>query len=150
MPPDADDSAGMNLGLLCFIVARAMEAHVLDAVAAAGFDDITPAQSRLFARIGPDGSRVTELAEQARVTKQTAGFLVDQMERAGYVYRVPDPSDARARLVRIAPRGEEAVRVARVAEAELEAEWTRHLGRSSARQLRAALTRLREITDPYR
>ncbi|WP_405731054.1 MarR family transcriptional regulator [Streptomyces sp. NBC_01537] len=139
-----------NLGLLCFIAYRAVEARVLEALAAAGYDDLTPAQGRVFARIGPDGTRVTELAEQSRVTKQTAGFLVDQLERAGYVRRVPDPTDARARLVRIAERGEAAVAVARVAEAEVEAEWTRHLGKQGASQLRRALTSLREITDPYR
>ena len=140
----------LNLGLLCYIAYRATENRVFEALAAAGFDDITTAQGRVFARIGPDGSRVTQLAEQAQVTKQTAGFLVDQLERAGYVRRVPDPADARARLVRIAPRGEAAIAVARAAEAEVEAEWTRYLGKQGANQLRRALTRLRQITDPYR
>lgn len=140
----------LNLGLLCFIAARAMEDRVMAAMAAAGFDDVTVAQGRVFARIGPHGTRLTELAEQARITKQTAGFLVDQLEKACYVRRVPDPADARARLVQIAPRGEAAVAVARDVEATVEAEWTRHLGRSDATRLRRALTRLREITDPYR
>jgi DNA-binding MarR family transcriptional regulator len=140
----------LNLGLLCFIAYRAMETRVFEAVTEAGFDDITIAQARLAARIGPKGTRVTALAEQARITKQTAGFLVDQLERAGYVRRVPDPGDARARLVQIAPRGEAVVAVARTAEAEVEVEWTRHLGKQGASQLRRALTRLREITDPYR
>ncbi|QOV33395.1 MarR family transcriptional regulator [Streptomyces ferrugineus] len=140
----------VNLGVLCFIAHRAMEARVLQALAAAGYDDLTSAQGRVFARIGPQGTRVTDLAEQAQITKQTAGFLVDQLERAGYVRRVPDPTDARARLVQIAARGKAAVEVARVAEAETEAEWTRHLGKQSTNQLRRALTRLREITDPYR
>ncbi len=140
----------LNLGLLCYIASRAMETRVSEALAAAGFDDITIAQGRVFARIGPEGTRVTDLAEQAGITKQTVGFLVDQLERAGYARRMPDPADARARLVQIAPRGEAAVAVARVAEAEVEAEWTRHLGKQGASQLRRALTRLREITDPYR
>jgi DNA-binding MarR family transcriptional regulator len=139
----------VNLGLLCFIAYRAMEVEVMKAVAEAGFDDLTVAQGRLAARIGPEGTRLTELAEQAQVTKQTAGFLVDQLERAGYVTRTPDPADARARLVRMAPRGEAVVAVARQAEARVEAEWTRHLGRRGTAQLRAALTSLREITDPY-
>ena len=140
----------LNLGLLCFIAYRAMEARVFEALTAAGFDDVTIAQGRLVARIGSKGTRLTELAEQARITKQTAGFLVDQLERTGYVRRVPDPTDARARLVQIAPRGEAAITVARVVEAEVEAEWTRHLGKRAATELRRVLTRLREITDPYR
>ncbi|GGT03656.1 hypothetical protein GCM10010156_71910 [Planobispora rosea] len=139
----------MNLGILCFIPAREMETRVLKAVAAAGFDDITLAQGRVLQRIGWEGTRMTDLAEQARVTKQTATFLIGQLERAGYVERVPDPSDARARLVRIAARGRAALEVAMEAEAEVEAEWMRHLGRRDADRLRRILTRLREITDPY-
>ena len=141
--------AVLNLGLLLFIPYRAMEAHVFKTLAAAGFDDVTPAQARIFQRIAPGGSRLTDLAEQARVTKQTAGFLVDQLERAGYVHRAPDPTDARARLVRIAERGAAALPLAAAAVAEVEAQWAEHLGPRAYGQLRSALTRLREITDPY-
>ena len=146
----ADEGGPLNIALLCFIAYRAMEDRVLRDLAAAGFDDVTAAQGRIFARIGPKGTRVGDLAEQARVTKQTAGFLVDQLERAGYVRREPDPTDARARLVVIAERGLAAVEVARRTEIEVQAEWTRHLGRRAAVQLQQALSRLREITDPYR
>lgn len=138
-----------NLGLLCFYHYRAMEARVFAAIAEAGFGDITPAQGRLAARIGPSGTRLTDLAEQALITKQTAGHLVDQLERAGYVRRVPDPTDARARLVQMAERGQAVVALARKVEAEVEAEWTAHLGDPATAKLRAALERLREITDPY-
>jgi len=139
----------LNLGVLCFLPARAMEARVYDALVAQGFDDITLAQARVAARVAPEGSRVTDLAEQSRVTKQTASVLVEQLARAGYVERVPDPTDARARLVRMAPRGARAVAAARVVEQELEQEWTAHLGKRRIRELREALEKLREITDPY-
>ena len=138
-----------NLGLLLFIPYRALESRVFEALAAAGYDDFTPAQARVFQRISADGTRLTELAEQAQVTKQTAGFLVDQLEQAGYVRRAPDPTDARARLVQITERGAESVRVGAAEIARIEAEWTAHLGETKATQLRAALTSLREITDPY-
>ena len=144
------DEERQNLGVLCFYPHRAMEARVLAALAEAGFDDLTPAQGRIAARIGPDGTRLTDLAAQALVTKQTAGSIVDALVRSGYVERVPDPTDARARLVRMAERGLAAVDVARRVEVQVEAEWTAHLGEEAAGQLRAALTRLREVTDPYR
>lgn len=139
----------MNTGLLLFLPYRAMEQRVMAAVVAAGFDDVTLAQARIFQRIAPGGSRLTDLAEQAQITKQSAGFLVDQLEVAGYVERVPDPADGRARLVRIAARGERVLPVAAAAVAEVEAEWTAHLGPRAMRELRAALERLREIADPY-
>jgi DNA-binding MarR family transcriptional regulator len=140
----------LNAGLLMFVAYRAMEKRVLDAVVAAGYDDITLAQARVFQRIGPDGTRLGELAEQAQVTKQTAGFLVDQLERAGYVERTPDPADARARLVRVAELGRAAGAVAAAVVAEVEDEWAAHLGARRMTQLREALGMLREITDPYR
>ncbi len=139
----------LNLGLLCFIPYRAMESRVMDALVAAGFDDITTAQSRIFQRVGRNGTRLTELAESAHVTKQTAAFLVDALDRAGYVRRVPDPSDGRARLVCVAERGAAAIAAARRVEAQVEAEWTAHLGRRDADRLRQILTRLQQITDPY-
>ena len=140
----------LNVGLLLFLPYRAMETRVFEGLAAAGFDDFTPAQARVFQRIAPDGSRLTDLAEQAGITKQSAGFLVDQLERAGYVERVPDPADGRARLVRVAERGARSVEAWRGTVAQVEAEWTAYLSARRMAQLRRILTDLREITDPWR
>lgn len=133
-----------------FVAYRAVENRAMAAVREAGFTDITLAQARLAQRIGPDGTRLTDLAEQAQVTKQTAGFLVDQLERAGYVERVRDPSDGRARLIRLAARGAGAADAADAEVARVEREWADHLGPDGYAALRSALLDLREITDPYR
>jgi DNA-binding MarR family transcriptional regulator len=139
----------LNLGLLLFIPYRSLEDRVFAALAAAGFDDITSAQARVFQRIGPRGSRLTELAQAAQMTKQAAGFLVGQLERAGYVERVADPSDGRARLIRITPRGTQTIQISAAVIADIEAEWTDHVGRENIDQLRQTLSALRQITDPY-
>ena len=111
---------------------------------------MTPAQAWVFQRIAPSGSRLTDLAAQAGITKQSAGLLVDQLEHSGYVARVPDPTDGRARLVQIAERGARSVEASREIVAEVEAELTAHLGVRRMAQLRRILTDLREITDPWR
>lgn len=139
----------MNTGLLLYIPYRWLENRVINALAEAGFTDITTAQMKIVQRIGPHGTRLTELAAQAQVTKQTAGFLVNQLEKAGWVERVLDPADKRARLVRITPRGEKAIPVATAAVAEVEAEWTAYLGEQRMADLRHILTDLRTITDPH-
>jgi DNA-binding MarR family transcriptional regulator len=139
----------LNIGLLLYVPYRAMGARIDAAMVAAGFGDTTPAQSRIFQRIGETGSRLTDLADQAQVTKQTAKNLVDQLERLGYVLRSADPEDGRARVIRITERGRASVAVARAVIAEIEAEWTAHLGQDRMDQLRGALTALREITDPF-
>ena len=136
-------------GLLLFVAYRAAEQRAMQAVADAGLEDLTTAQARVLQRVRAEGSRLTDLAEAATVTKQTAGFLVDQLERAGYVVRVPDPADGRAKLIRLGPRGLEAARVAEGAIAALEREWEQHLGARRWSQLRAALVALREVCDPY-
>jgi DNA-binding MarR family transcriptional regulator len=137
-----------NTGLLLFYPYRAMETRVLTVLADAGHQ-LTLAQARLLQRVASQGSRLTDLAAQAQVTKQSAGFLVDQLQRQGYVERVPDPRDGRARLIRPARRGLEAAALAAPVVAAIEAEWTAHLGEEAMAALRSALTRLREITDPW-
>jgi DNA-binding MarR family transcriptional regulator len=138
------------VGLLMFIAARDVETRVVAAMRRAGIDDITLAQARVAARIGPNGTRLTDLAEQAQVTKQTATAIVDRLEAAGYVERVRDPTDGRARLVRLTGKAAALLPVARAEEAQIEREWEAHLGPRRMRELREALVLLREITDPYR
>jgi DNA-binding MarR family transcriptional regulator len=139
----------LNVGLLMQIAFRAMEQRVLTALAESGFSDISVAQARIVAQIDAAGTRLTELAERAQITKQTASFLVDQVERAGYVKRVPDPSDRRARLVRLTDRGRRVTDFANSVADRVQREWSAHLGPEAMRSLRQALNRLREITDPY-
>ena len=139
----------MNTGLLLYIPYRHLENRVMDAIRAAGFD-VTLAQARLLQRLDPDGSRLTALAEAAQVTKQTAGFLVDQLEKAGYVQRVPDPTDGRARLIQATDKAREATPPAEAEIARIEAEWEAHVGKRRMAQLRETLEMLCEITDPYR
>src|SRR5258708_11106294 len=114
-----DDEQRVDLGVLLFIPYRYAEDRICRALQDAGFDDWTLAQCRVFQRIAPDGSRLTDLADQAQLSKQSAGVLVDQLERLGYVRRVPDPTDGRARLIVIEQRGRRAVQVATAARDEV-------------------------------
>jgi DNA-binding MarR family transcriptional regulator len=138
----------LNLGLLLFIPFRYMESAVIATLKANGHD-IPLNQARVFARINPQGSRLAELAEAAQVSKQTVGSIVDQLERAGYVRRRPDPADARARLVTITDKGHELVDLSTPVVRQIEASWETHLGHDRARQLRSILLALRDITDPF-
>jgi DNA-binding MarR family transcriptional regulator len=142
-------SRELPTSLLMFIAARTAGDRIFRAVQDAGFDDVTIAQSRLMMGIDTEGTRLSALAERAQIAKQTATALVDKLERAGYVERVSDPSDGRARLVRMTPRAEAALPIARAEEDRIEAEWRAHLGAERMNQLRQALTALRDINDPY-
>ena len=125
-----------------------MNDRVIHGMREAGYD-VTVAQARIAQRIAEGGSRLTDLAEQAQVTKQTASLLVTALERGGLVERVPDPADGRASLIRFTRRGQAAVQRAQEEVMAVEQEWNDHLGPELAGCLREALTRLRDIADPY-
>ncbi len=144
---ELDTDRPPSVALLLFSAYRNMESRIFGALARAGFGDVTPAQGRLFRGVRPGGSRMTELAEGAHVTKQTAGFLVDQLERAGYVTRVPDPADARARLVKIAPKGTAAISIGAAVVAEAEAEWAASIGPERMAELRNTLQMLWDMPE---
>ncbi|MET0954048.1 MAG: MarR family transcriptional regulator [Aeromicrobium sp.] len=138
----------MDLATLMFVSYRAMDERVRQAMRDAGYD-VTVAQARLAQRIAEDGTRLTELADRAQVTKQTASLLVAALEREGLVERVPDPDDGRARLIRLSARGREAAQRAMEVVIGVEREWAEHLGPELTDRLREGLVRLREVTDPY-
>ena len=149
MGASSTDDPQPNVGVLMYVAARSLEERAYDALVAAGAADVTPTQARLMAQIDPDGSRVVTLAARARITKQSAAFLVDQLERAGYVVRVADPSDGRAKLVRLSPQGRAFGDAANAEVARVLEEWEQHLGAARMRDLEDTMRMLREITDPW-
>jgi DNA-binding MarR family transcriptional regulator len=109
-----------------------------------GFDDVRPAHMAIFQNLGPDGARIGELAERAKLTNQSVGYLVDYLEDHGYVQRRPDPTNRRATLVCFTERGwEEADACASILD-HLDTELTTRLGPDKLQQLRDLLT---EVTD---
>lgn len=113
--------------------------------AAAGFPEIRPPHFPIFEYIDRErGSRLTYLARHANVTIQAMKELVDYLERHGFVERVPDPTDGRAKLVRLTDRGEEVYAAAARFIPELEALWAGYIGEPQMRQLKQLLAELWE------
>jgi DNA-binding MarR family transcriptional regulator len=71
------------------------------------FSDLQPAQCAAIQALWdePEGVRLTQLAETARITKQSMSAIVDHLERTGYVERLVDPDDARASRLVLTQRG---------------------------------------------
>ena len=60
---------------------------------------VSAAHIHITRHLAREGSRLTDMAARAGMTKQAMGALVDQCEAWGLVTRWPDPLDARARRV---------------------------------------------------
>jgi DNA-binding MarR family transcriptional regulator len=84
---------------------RSMIAAMMAGVAARGFDDMTPAFASLIPLLDANGARPTVLAQRAGITKQAISQLVRELETRNYVEQVPDPTDTRAKIVRLTKRG---------------------------------------------
>jgi len=70
-----------------------------------GHAALQPAHSGVIVNLRTEGTRLTELAERAGISKQAMGKLVAEMEDIGYVRCAPDPVDARAKLVTFSRSG---------------------------------------------
>ncbi|HLZ70748.1 MAG TPA: MarR family transcriptional regulator [Dehalococcoidia bacterium] len=136
------DLERQNLSQLLRMPYQAFIAELHARLADAGYPDIRPAHGIVFQHLRAEGVRVTELAERAQLTKQYIGTLVADLLARGYLERVPDPADGRAKLVRMTERGWELTRVAEAIIAELEAGWVERVGPQRLKQLRHRLEHL--------
>ncbi len=95
-------------------------------------DQVGAAHVHITRHLALGGSRLTELAARAGMTKQAMGDLVTQCEAWGLVVREPDPHDARARRVRFTPTGLAWLQAFRDAVAQAEAEFRAEVGNEIA------------------
>jgi DNA-binding MarR family transcriptional regulator len=104
------------------------------------FAELRPTHGCVFRFVrGEKGMRLTKLAELASITKQSAGEIVDDLVARGYVQRIPDPEDRRAKLICLTERGEEAQAHGFGLFAEVEKRWVERYGREKIEALRATL-----------
>ena len=131
--------ARVNLGLLLREPYRIGNEELHRRIAERGHAAIRAPHGNVFAFLDDDGTRVSELAARAQITKQSMAELVAHLERHGYVERVPDPADRRAKLVRPTARGDEVYAIAREVVADLEHRLVRRLGADRVAMLRELL-----------
>jgi DNA-binding MarR family transcriptional regulator len=132
-----------DLGRKLLEAHRTVAAELADEMEARGYPDVRPGHARLFMHIDRrSGTRLTELGRRASMTKQGMMLLVDDLESRGYVRRVPDPEDARAKVVRLTAHGRRAAADCRRAVLAVEARARRAIGDRRYEVLREAVDEL--------
>lgn len=134
-----------NMGVLLREPFRVGSELLHEHFAANGHPDVRAPHGNVMQFLENEGSRVSDLARRAQVTKQSMAELVAHLERHGYVERVPDPGDRRAKLVRPTRKGLQLHAVAGAFVEELEQRWGRRLGKAKMRQLKRLLAELNQV-----
>src|SRR5829696_1193902 len=139
LPDTTARAAPPNIGVLLRDPFLALTEHIHRRLWEHGHPEVRPAHGVVFQFLDDGGTRVSVLAARAQVTKQSMAELVAHLEAHGYVERVPDPTDRRAKLVRATARGRETIPIALGAIAEMEERWRARVGEDGMRRLRELL-----------
>jgi DNA-binding MarR family transcriptional regulator len=93
------------------------------------------------------GSRITELALQAGMTKQSMSALVYRLEECGYLKRKDDPQDARAVIFVFTSKGEALKNRAQLINYQFEKKWEEKLGAVEYERFRTMMQKLVEVSE---
>jgi DNA-binding MarR family transcriptional regulator len=118
----------LHIGQLLVQLTRVFQTELFEQLVASGLEDARVAHTHVTAFIKADGSRLTDLAAQARMTLPAMSELVDDLQRLGIVERRPDPSDGRAKLICLTDAGWEAMRTGHRVIAGIEANYAEIVG----------------------
>ena len=128
-----------HIGRLFRRVMQAFNDQFTARLRALGYDEVRPRHHAVFAHLDLEGTRATELAQRAGMTRQSMGELVAELVGFGYLEQLPDPTDRRSKVVVPTPRGRKHVGEARRIIREINEAWDARLGTQRMRQLRSAL-----------
>jgi DNA-binding MarR family transcriptional regulator len=138
----ADSEWTPTVPALVNLVAASGAPRLRAAFAAAGLDGIRPAQAVALVPLATGGLHASDIADRLKVSRQAVAQAIASLERHGYVTRVADPGDARARIIELTPRGRLALRVMRSNAVALEKRWAEVLGPRRLGELRETLKML--------
>jgi len=139
VPPLNTSPHQLHLPGLLGMASALMFAAFREDLVEAGYGEIRPTHGCVFRFVQEDGMRLTELAANAGMTKQSIGEIVDDLAELGYVERVPDPADRRAKLIVLTAKGKRAQDVGLELFAGLESRLAERHGAERVAELRALL-----------
>lgn len=117
----------LPIGQLLVRMLRRFRAELLERMRA-GYADARETHLHVFGNIDWSGTRLTELAARAGMAPPSMAELVDELERAGYLERRPDPIDRRAKLICLTRSGRRVVTQALRAVRDIERTYAEEVG----------------------
>ena len=130
------------LGLLLRLANQRWSAQMDSQLADLGVHGLTAAHARVIPFVPPEGASIQDLADRAKVRKQTMSQSVDQLIAAGVVERRADPDDRRASLIVLTRAGRAIRPMSRTAGRAVERAWADEIGAEALQALRTSLMKL--------
>lgn len=134
----------LPIGQLLTRTLRGFRVDLYQRAQEAGYGDIREAHLQVFGSIDWTGTRLTVLAARSNMTRPAMAELVDELEQAGYLARAPDPSDGRAKLIRLTRQGRRVLTKALRAVDDIEREYAEGIG---AQRFDALVSSLQSLLD---
>lgn len=128
-----------NLGRLLRRVLDLFNQEFVGRMQGLGYQDIRPRHATVFAHLDPHGTRASDLATRAGMTRQSMGEMIAELVKHGYLEQKPDPTDGRAKVVLLTPRGKQHVSDAARVAVQVQETWERRLGVDRSHELRSIL-----------
>jgi DNA-binding MarR family transcriptional regulator len=148
-PGSKNSPVGIPLPGLLDIASETLFKEFRSEMGESEFGDIRPTHGCVFRYVDGEGLRLTDIAERANMTKQSLGEIVDDLVARGYVKRIPDPNDRRAKLICLTGRGEEAQAHGRRLFTDIERRLGERYGRKRIAQLRELLEEIVAAEAPF-
>src|SRR5215207_2158533 len=146
MPPTKEFPPA--IGALLRLAWQGVRERIYEGVLAAGYTDLSRAHVLLFRWPVIDGLRPSELAVRNQLSRQTINDLLSDLEKRGYLERTLDPTDGRARIVRLTERGWDLTQVISDMSFASEREWAQVIGETRYGEFRSTLCELVAYTSP--
>lgn len=137
-----------NVGRLLNNAVSQFESRILEELESVGHGGLSLSHITITRNLDLSGTRATELARRADITKQSVGELIGQIEQLGLVERKPDPHDRRAKIICFTPAGLNWLNAFRSALETAEREMEQQLGSTLFTQLHKALVRYDQAGKP--
>lgn len=131
-----------NVGRLLLSAFELFADGIVSGIRERGFPEFRYSDTQVLRNLDPEGTRITALAERARMTKQAMSELVRRLERDGFVERRPDPEDGRAKRVQMTEKGRDVTEAAQQTNREVVESWSESLGREELQRLLELLSDL--------
>jgi len=136
-----------NLGRLLLVAVDNWQTVLVRGLQKAGFRNFRSTHMNVLRHIDIGGTRISEIADRANVTKQAIGKLIADCEKRGLVKTIDDPTDGRAKIVLFTKQSREVIMAERAIIAGIDARLRKRLGLKAFASLRASLTIMADLPD---